>query len=211
MMNQGGLTADDLDRIPFPDLGKAGIAFIAGEGDIYYGSLAQVSRMLFDPELSEDFVVAAPFSAFGPGALWFSTMGTTSTFLDANPEAALRAVAAFYRAVRYLHERPEVVGPLVDDNVALATGGSLGSVTSLEIMTQLNYFPTIEVAKTDFFTAGSPLFHEDSVGFLMDRGIAAGEYDASLDWRDFQVSLDWVDMVLARPDLMEYINSPLTP
>ena len=209
MMNQGGLTADDLDRIGFPDLPKAGLAFIGGTGDIYFGTLSQVARMVYDPELSKDFVVAAPFSAFGPGGLWFSTAGTTQTFLDANPEAALRAVAAFYRAVRYLHERPEVVGPLVDDNVALGTGGTLGTVTTLEIMTELNYFPTIEVAKTDFFTAGSPLNNEDSISFLYDRGVAAGEYDEALDWQDHEISGEWLDMVLARPDLMEYINSPL--
>ena len=29
------------------------------------------------------------------------------------------------------------------------------------------------------------------------------------DWQTFQVSGPWLDMLLARPDLMEYINSPL--
>ena len=209
MMNQGGLTADDLDRIGFPDLPKAGLAFMAGEGDIYFGTLSQVARMVYDPETAQDFVVAAPFNAFGPGGLWFSTMGTTQTFLDAHPEAALRSVAAFYRAVRYLHEKPDVVIPMVDDNVAIATGGTLGSTTTHEIMTSLNYFPTAEDAKRDFFTSGSPLDNEKSIGFLFDRGVAAGEYSADDDWRTFQVSGEWLDMLLAREDLMEYVNSPL--
>ena len=209
MMNQGGLTADDLNRIGFPDLPKAGLAFMAGEGDIYFGTLSQVARMVYDPETAKDFIVAAPFSAFGPGGLWFSTMGTTQTFLDEKPEAALRAVAAFYRAVRYLHEKPDVVIPLVDENVAVATGGTLGTTTTHEIMTQLNYFPTAEDAKRDFFTAGSPLDNEKSIGFLFDRGVAAGEYSADDDWRTFQVSGEWLDMLLNRSDLMEYVNSPL--
>ena len=59
MMNQGGLTADDLERIPFPDLPKAGLAFLSSEGDIYFGSLNQKARMVFDPETAEDFVVVA--------------------------------------------------------------------------------------------------------------------------------------------------------
>lgn len=209
MMNQGGLTADDLNRVGFPDLPKAGLAFMAGEGDIYFGTLSQVARMVYDPETAKDFVVAAPFNAFGPGGLWFSTMGTTQTFLDANPEAALRSVAAFYRAVRYLHEKPDVVIPLVDDNVAIATGGTLGTTTTHEIMTSLNYFPTAEDAKREFFTSGSPLDNEKSIGFLFDRGVAAGEYSADDDWRTFQVSGEWLDMLLAREDLMEYVNSPL--
>ena len=209
MMNQGGLTADDLNRIGFPDLPKAGLAFMAGEGDIYFGTLSQVARMVYDPETAKDFVVAAPFNAFGPGGLWFSTMGTTQTFLDANPEAALRSVAAFYRAVRYLHEKPDVVIPLVDDNVAIATGGTLGTTTTHEIMTNLNYFPTAEGAKAEFFTSGSPLDNEKSIGFLFDRGVAAGEYSADDDWRTFQVSGEWLDKLLARADLMEYVNSPL--
>lgn len=209
MMNQGGLTADDLNRIGFPDLPKAGLAFMAGEGDIYFGTLSQVARMVYDPETAKDFVVAAPFNAFGPGGLWFSTMGTTQTFLDAHPEAALRSVAAFYRAVRYLHEKPDVVIPLVDDNVAIATGGTLGTTTTHEIMTSLNYFPTAEDAKAEFFTSGSPLDNEKSIGFLFDRGVAAGEYSADDDWRTFQVSGEWLDKLLARADLMEYVNSPL--
>ena len=209
MMNQGGLTADDLERIPFPDLPKAGFAFLSGEGDIYFGSLNQVARMVFDPETAEDFARPWPFRAFGPGGLWFSTMGTTQTFLDANPEAALRSVAAFYRAVRYLHEKPEVVIPMVDENVAIGTGGTLGTTTTGEIMTELNYFPVAEDAKRDFFTAGSPLNNEDSISFLFERGVAAGEYSADDDWQTFQVSGPWLDMLLARPDLMEYINSPL--
>lgn len=209
MMNQGGLTADDLNRIGFPDLPKAGLAFMAGEGDIYFGTLSQVARMVYDPETAKDFVVAAPFNAFGPGGLWFSTMGTTQTFLDAHPEAALRSVAAFYRAVRYLHEKPDVVIPLVDDNVAIATGGTLGTTTTHEIMTSLNYFPTAEDAKAEFFTSGSPLDNEKSIGFLFDRGVAAGEYSADDDWRTFQVSGEWLDKLLARQDLMEYVNSPL--
>ena len=111
--------------------------------------------------------------------------------------------------MRYLHEKPDAVIPLVDDNVAIATGGTLGTTTTLEIMTNLNYFPTAEDAKRDFFTAGSPLDNETSIGFLFDRGVAAGEYSADDDWRTFQVSGEWLDKLLARPDLMEYVNSPL--
>ena len=67
---------------------------------------------------------------------------------------------------------------MVDENVAIGTGGTLGTTTTGEIMTELNYFPVAEDAKRDFFTAGSPLNNEDSISFLFERGVAAGEYSA---------------------------------
>jgi ABC-type nitrate/sulfonate/bicarbonate transport system substrate-binding protein len=210
LMGQADMTSDDLDLIIFPDTTKSGLAFIQGQGDFYVGGLAQVARMLFGPELEGQFVVGAPYPAFGPSGLWYSTMGTTQEYLDENPEVILRLLAVWYRATRYLEEKPEYAAPFVVGVMEERTGELFEAEDMLGILTELNYFAPMDVAGEYYFDPGSEFYHGKSIEFLFERAKVREQVPLDFEWQTFEVSEEWFNKLLARQDLVDWVNSPIT-
>ena len=210
LMGQADMTSDDLDLVIFPDTTKSGLAFISGEGDFYVGGLAQVARMLFGPELEGKFVVGAPYPAFGPSGLWYSTMGTTQEYLDENPEVILRLLAVWYRASKYLDEEPEYAAPFVVGVMQERTGELFAPDDMLGILTELNYFAPMDIAGDHYFNPASEFYHGNSIEFLFERAKVREQVPLDFEWETFEVSEEWFNKLLARQDLVDYVNAPIT-
>ena len=198
-----GLTLDDIE-IPRPaDRQSLANAFIRGEYDLYLGNLPNQSRMLYAEELEGQFVVVAPLELFGGRALWYSTEGTTQEYLDCCYESLLRTVAVWYRAARYLDEMPDIVAEYVAEAAIASTGGeNLGNLVTRDLLTELNHHFTLEAA-ADF------LYDPDAPTYFGIPGESAFSAFPDLDWREFEVEDKVFQDLMAREDLVAFINRPL--
>ena len=204
-----GLTLGEEVTLRFyADITGMNFAFLQGEGDFYIGSLDMQTRLLFSDELAGEYVVAAPLELFGRSVL-YSTEGVTQEWLDENPETALRSLAVWYRAARYLEELPDIVGEFVGEDAKASSGGvSLGGNVTARVMTELNYFMTLEAAQEYMFTPGTNTYF----GNIEDRfisGIEGGTIPEGTVWSDYEVEEEWFTRLLAREDLVAWINLPL--
>ena len=198
-----GLTLDDVVISRPANRDALGQAFLAGEFDLYLGTLNRQARMLYSEELAGQYVVVGPLELFGGRALWYSTEGVSQDYLDCCYETVLRTVAAWYRAARYLEAYPEIVGEFVTADALAATGGeSLGELLTTQILTELNHFFTLEEAAT-------LLYDENADTWFGIPGQAAFASMPELTWDDYELEAKVFADLMARQDLVDFINQPL--
>ena len=194
----------------YASLDTMNFSYINGEADYYTGDLSAQARMLFSEELAGQFVVAAPLELFGSSAILYSTEGVRADWLDENPETVLRSLAIWYRASRYLEELPEIVGDYVGEEAKDQTGGtSLGAAVTGRILTELNYFPLLSEAEAYMFTPGELTYFGNVVADSFEAGREEGYIPPGIEWQDYEVEEVWFNMLLARQDLVDWINAPL--
>ena len=199
---------DDMSLQFFPTLEAMDFGFLRGEADLYIGILNTQMRLLFSDELAGEYHVVAPLELFGRAVL-YSTEGVTQKWLDENPETALRSLAIWYRVSRYLAEFPDIVGDFVSEYQKAATGGvSLGGNVIGAALTELNYFPLLDEAEEYMFTADSKTYY-GNIADNFESGIAGGTIPEGTVWSDHEVELEWFNMLMAREDLVAWINAPL--
>jgi ABC-type nitrate/sulfonate/bicarbonate transport system substrate-binding protein len=210
LLAQAGLTVNDVHIVKFATDGEAADAFLAGTGNFYTGALPQEARLLYSPEFHGEFIDAAPQQAFGPGVeggASYSTFATSEQWLKANPTVAKKVVAVWYRAVQYLHKDPSKILPMIAQLMKVAVGGVFPASVTKDAVTELEYFPTFNQAKTYVFGANSPT-----------NQIAAAEYQAKSAGvvkqlpggvATYEVSQKYYDEVAADTALVSYINAPV--
>ena len=126
VLEQGGLTVDDVTTINFPDDEKAALAAISGEGEFYMGGLPSEMNLLMNHP--EEFKLIGGAEILGPAGLWYSNITATEDWLAENEEAALRIMAMAYRYNRYIQDDIDTVLPMIAD----AMNAHSGVATSLE-------------------------------------------------------------------------------
>lgn len=212
MFELGDVSVDDVTITDFADQAKAANAFIRGECDFYTGAVPQIARLLYSEDFKGKFVVAAPHEAFGPGkegVLFFSTFATTSDWLEKNPETAKKLVAMWFRATRYLKERPEQTAPIVAEAVRATTGGLFDDKTTRSVMSELLVFPTFEEAESLYFDPDAPTNYFKSVNDLFKNAVKEGQVPGNLKAEEFQATEETFDALRADKKLVAYIKSPL--
>jgi ABC-type nitrate/sulfonate/bicarbonate transport system substrate-binding protein len=208
LLAQGGLTASDVHIVRFATDGEAADAFLSGTGNFYTGALPQEARLLYSPQFHGEFVDAAPQQAFGPGVeggASYSTFAASEQWLKANPSVAEKVAAVWYRAVEYFDSDPAKVLPMVASLMKAAVGGVFPASVTKQAMTDLEYFPTFNAAKTYVFGNNSST-----------NQIAAAEYQAKTanaklpgGVARYEVSEEYYNEVAANAALVKYINAPV--
>ena len=210
LLAQGGLETSDIVVINFADINVASTAFIAGEGDYHMGDSIQVQRMLSAPELRDKFNVAGPFQAFGEAGLHYSTFASKQDWLDENEETALRLLAIWYRATRYLHNRTDEVLPPLHEAVRRAGGLTVEDDVLKEELFNVELFVRLQDAWDHYFAEGSPTNMDLSIIRSSTAAIELGTIPADSMWEQFEVEKQWFIKLMNRPDLVAWIQKPLT-
>jgi ABC-type nitrate/sulfonate/bicarbonate transport system substrate-binding protein len=212
LMKQAGLDLSAIKIVDFADQAVAANAFVANQCDYYTGALPQEARLLFSSDFNGAYVAVAPQAAFGPGKtgqVFYSTYATTQSWLNANQATAEKLVAIWYRATRYLLEKPQVATPIIVSAIKTSTGGVFSPAEIQHLMTTLLTFPTIQQAKTLYFSKTSPYNFFASVNSLFANAQQIGQIPKNFQIQQFQVEEPLFDAVMANPALMKYINKPL--
>ena len=209
LLEQGGLGLEDVELLGFADHEAAVAAFASGAGDLLLTDGKSAQELLGAPEAGADLFLAAPHEAFVPSSVSYLTFTSTGEWLDGNEETALRLMAIWYRAIRYLHERTDTVLDLLQSEAA-AHGVPAPTTAGLALeMLDFNRFAPFETALEDVFGAGSATSFEASVGRAYREAVEAGVVAAGSAWRLFEVEEEWFAKLRSRADLVAWILSPL--
>ena len=209
LLHAGGIDLDAVEVIGFATVTEAADAFVGGEGDYHIGDGIQMHRMLTDPELKDALVPAAPFHAFGPAGLWYSTFASSDHWLAENEETALRLLAIWYRTTRYLHNRTEMVLAPMHEAVRRAGGEVVSDEDLIDQLLGINSFVRFQDAWDHYFADGSATNMDLSIAHSHQDAVEAGTVAPDSDWRMFEVEKDWFEKLRARPDLVAWIMEPL--
>jgi ABC-type nitrate/sulfonate/bicarbonate transport system substrate-binding protein len=212
LLKEGGATTDDVKLVDFAEGALAANAFLRGETDFYTGDLPQEARLTYSKDLRDRFILAAPQQAFGPGeqgVLLYSVFFTRQDWLQKNPETAKKLLAVWFRTTRYLHERPNVVLPIVADAVKTSTGGVLDSDITQAVMTRLNYFPTFKDAGPYYYSPAKSTYYVKSIKFHYDLAVKEGQIKPGTNLMSFEREKQVYDALKRDKALMAFINAPL--
>jgi len=204
VLEQAGMTLDDVTTINFADDEKAALAMIGGTGDFYMGGLpSEINLLMNHPE---EFKLIGGSEILGPAGLWYSNIASTKQWLEANPETALRIMAMSYRYNRYVQEQSGQIMPIVvkamNDHSGVATNES-----DLQfIFDTFLDFRTYQQDQETAFNPDSPLYWENSAQYYVER---SKDLPAGADYKLVNPLNEWFDKFMAREDIKAWVDKDL--
>lgn len=204
VLEQAGLSLDDVTTVNFADDEKAALAFISGEGDFYMGGLpSEINLLMNHPD---QFQLIGGAEILGPAGLWYSNVASTDDWLSENEDAALKIMAMSYRYNRYVQEKIDVVMPIVvkamNDHSGVAT-----DVESLKfIFDRFLEFRTYQQDAETTYNSDSPLFWENSAEYYVAKSTELPEGADHLRNNPLNA---WYEKFVGREDLLTWVDAPL--
>ncbi len=204
-IQQVGLTADDVEFINFADDQKAAVAFIAGTGDFYIGSLPQERKLI---KMEDEYVNAGGSEILGPGGLWYDTMVSTDTFMTENKETALALLGVLYRTIRLFDEKTEEVAIIGAKGISEVTGGDFSVDEYIQMQTVYDDFLSIADAKEGYYNSGSSLYWAYPVEYYAKMAVEQGDLKGPIVAADYYMdSENMFFEFLKRNDLMSKVEA----
>lgn len=203
-LDQAGMTLEDVQITNFPDDEKAALAYIGGTGDFYMGGLPSEINLLQNHP--EEFQLIGGSEILGPAGLWYSQVASSTDWLAANEDAALKIMALSYRFNRYVNDQPDVVMPIV----ARAMNEHSGVATSEDdlgfIFDTFLAFRSYQDDATTTYDPGSDLYWGRSADYYVTQ---SADLPEGADYRRQNPLDEWFEKFLARADLLEWVDAPL--
>jgi len=204
VLDQAGLTLNDVKTINFPDDEKAALALIGGTGDFYMGGLPSEINLLQNHP--DQFKLIGGAEILGPAGLWYSNIASSQQWLEKNKEAALRIMALSYRYNRYVQEKRDTIMPIVvkamNDHSGVATNDKDPSF----IFDTFLDFRTYQQDKDTAFNPDSPLYWENSAKYYVQK---SKDLPAGADYKKTNPLNEWFSEFLQRQDLLNWVDAPL--
>jgi ABC-type nitrate/sulfonate/bicarbonate transport system substrate-binding protein len=204
VLEQGGLTLEDVTTVNFPDDEKAALAMISGEGNFYMGGLpSEINLLMNHPE---DFKLIGGAEILGPAGLWYSNITATEDWLVENEEAALRLMAMAYRYNRYVQEDIDMIMPIVVEAMNAHSGVGT-TVDDLKfIFDNFLDFRTYQQDAETCYNPDSDLYWENSAKYYVER---SQELPEDADYLLQNPLNPWFEKFLEREDLLDWVDAPL--
>lgn len=204
MLDQEGLTLDDVKILDFADEAKSGLAFLRGEGDYYLGGLPTATKLLLDE--SEDYVAVGAREILGPGGLWYSSYIADEGWLSKNQDLAEKLIAIWYRTTRFMREHPDEALPFLRDELNKRAATKFDEDTFKLQATKLIHFHTYPEAQETVFNPQSDLYWKLGVDHYAELSKADLPEDFDVD--TVFVDEEYFKRFLASKDLVKYVDSP---
>jgi ABC-type nitrate/sulfonate/bicarbonate transport system substrate-binding protein len=173
-LGYAGLTRDDVEILDLDPV-EGAAAFIQGTADFYSDGLPQRFRLE-----QEGMVNILTGPQLAGGAMDLAGLGTTQAFLDAHPDAPVRLLRAWYKAIDFLRtNEDEALGVMVDW-INEQSGAGFTKEDAKRFLTDLVIVPTLEESGPMFWTdPESPYYWMDRLQFVVDFFAASEGLDAS--------------------------------
>lgn len=208
LLNEAGLTRDDVTIIDVADDARAGQAFLQGQADFYMGSLAQESKLLRDyPDRAVNMGGA---EILGPGGLWYDTMAVDQGWLDDNEDTMVKMAALWARVARYVTEKPAEVVPLITELINENSGSTFSDEEIEQLLNDFLGFATLERWENDTYNPESDLYWKKSIDFYAAQNVTDGVLPDNVDVDKHYVDEDIYKQLLADKELVDWINAPLS-
>jgi ABC-type nitrate/sulfonate/bicarbonate transport system substrate-binding protein len=204
MLEQAGLTLDDITIIDFPDDEKAALAMIGGTGDFYMGGLPLETNLLMNHP--DKFVLVGGAEILGPAGLWYSQIASTKDWLDKNEDAALKIMAMSYRFNRYVNEQPERVLGIVQASINAHSGVGITLDNLKFTFDTFLEFRTYQDEQKETYNPESPLYWGRSAEYYVKQ---SKDLPPGADYRRNNPLEEWFNKFLQRKDLLKWVDKPL--
>ena len=204
VLDQAGMTIDDVTTLNFPDDEKAALALIGGTGDFYMGGLPSEINLLQNHP--DQFKLIGGAEILGPAGLWYSNVASSTEWLEANPEVALRIMAMSYRFNRYVQEKRDVVLPIVVKAMNDLSGVATNEENLSFIFDTFLDFRTYQQDQETAFNPDSPFYWENSAKYYVEKST---ELPEGADYNKQNPMNEWFETFLQRPDLLGWVDAPL--
>jgi ABC-type nitrate/sulfonate/bicarbonate transport system substrate-binding protein len=201
--SQVGMTTKDVKFADFPDDAQAALAFVKGVGDYYMGGLPQETKLLQSPD---KFVNVGGQEILGPAGLWYTTIDSLEPWLQAHNDTALKLVAIWYRMMRYMKEKPDVVIPMLTKAINESAAASFTPDEVKASLTMLD-FRTIEEAQKTQYDPNSDIYWKKAVDFYST--LNKEHLPDNFDPRVYDTAEALFNDFLKHKDLVDWVNSPL--
>ncbi|MFI6289605.1 ABC transporter substrate-binding protein [Streptomyces sp. NPDC051018] len=203
-----GLRPGDIRVIDVSDDAKAATAFLAGEGDLYMGSLAQESKLLMS--YPDRFVNIGGAEVLGPGGLWYGTAAVDQRWLAKNESTVKKLVAIWMRTARYVNERPDLALPVIQKAMNERSGGTFTIPQLRQQIREFVQFTDPGAAARDTYNPGSSLYWKRSLDFYEKQSKSDGTLPEHVDLAKYNIQQQTYESVVRDPALMRWVNAPLT-
>lgn len=205
MLEQVGLTADDVTFMEFADDQKGATAFLAGTGDFYIGGIPQQTNLL--KQGGDKFVNAGGYEILGPAGAWYDTFSSTDSFMIDNREAALRTLALIYLAENKFNENPEAFAEVAAAALSKVSGAEFSVEEYLDMQLIYDEFQTVELCIERVYNPDSDYYWRKPVEYCLTNAIKKGTIDSSFTADKYFGEAEVLfNELLAREDLMKIIN-----
>jgi ABC-type nitrate/sulfonate/bicarbonate transport system substrate-binding protein len=205
ILEQGGLTMDDIFKLEFPDDEKAALAMVGGTGDLYLGGLPGELNLLMNHP--DKFINVGGHEIMGAAGLWYSQIGSSIDWLAKNEDSALKLTAMMYRFNRYVQEKPDTVLPLVAEAMNAHSGVAVKPEDMRFTMTVFLEFRTYQGDRDTTYNPESELYWAKSAEYYVV--VPTEGLPANADYRRQNPLDEWFAKLLERKDLLEWIDKPL--
>lgn len=204
VVEQAGLSFDDVQTINFADDEKAALAFISGEGDFYIGGLPSEINLLMNH--SDQFQLIGGAEILGPAGLWYSNVASTEDWLAENEDTALKITAMSYRYNRFVQEKIDEILPIVVTAMNAHSGVATDAESLKFIFDEFLDFRTYQQDGETTYNPASPLFWETSAKYYVAK---SAELPEGADFARNNPLNDWYKKFIAREDLLAWVDRPL--
>ncbi len=205
MLEQGGMSLDDVNVLNFADDEKSALALVGGTGDFYMGGLpAELNLLTNHPD---DFVLVGGQEILGPAGLWYSNIAASNEWLNANETTALKLLAMNYRYNRYIQEDREAVLPIIRDAMNAHSGADLDLKQLRLVFDKFVYPRTYQQAQKETYNPSSEFYWRKSADYYLKQ---SNEVPDNADPVRNNPLEAWFDKLMQRPALLKWINKPLT-
>jgi ABC-type nitrate/sulfonate/bicarbonate transport system substrate-binding protein len=176
-LGYAGLTRDDVEIIDMDPV-EGAAAFISGEADFYSDGLPQRFRLEQEGMIN---ILTGPQLA--GGAMDLAGLGTTQAFLDAHPDAPVRLLRAWYKAMDFLQTNEAEALQIMSDWINEQSGAGFTPDDAKRFITDLVIMPPAEMAAEMFWNdPESPFYYKDRLQFVVDFfGATEGLDTAAID------------------------------
>ena len=204
VLEQAGMSFEDVQTINFADDEKAALAFISGEGDFYIGGLPSEINLLMNH--SDQFQLIGGAEILGPAGLWYSNVASTEDWLAANEDTALKITAMSYRYNRFVQEKIDVILPIVVKAMNDHSGVGTDAKSLKFIFDEFLEFRTYQQDGDTTYNPDSPLSWENSAKYYVAK---SAELPEGADYARNNPLNDWYKKFIAKEDLLAWVDRPL--
>lgn len=174
MLEQVGLTEDDVTFMNFADDQKGATAFMAGEGDLYIGGIPQQRKLV---EQSDKYINVGGHEILGPAGVWYDTVASTDKFMIDNREAALRTLACMLLTEKFFYKDMQKFAELGAEEMSRLLGSTFSIDDFIEMQTEYDQYQTLELCISDVYNVDSVYYWRNPVEYTFAAAVKEGTLD----------------------------------
>jgi len=204
MLEQGGLTLDDIEILEFPDDEKSALAMLGGTGDYYVGGLpAELNLLTNHPD---EFHIVGGAEIMGPAGVFYGNLAATEEWLAANEDTALKVMAMMYRYNKYVQEASDKILPIVVESLNAHSGVATDEREFGYVMDNLIAFKPYQVEKEETYNPESLHYWGKMAEYYAAN---TPDLPEDFDYKFYNPVEEWFEKFLAREDLLAWVDAQI--